>query len=344
MRMDRPTSEQQARTGLRRPPKRGGPRRGFSGRRVGTLGSARLVAGAAAWLTLASAMPNGALAQEPLGYGTPDDPGKIGFDRPESWAMKYFTSVSLLTGLGVPGAVGEGNVVVALEGGFIPTLSDEQRTVGFNGVKLEDLNKTSAFGRIRVTLGLTGDAEFTLAWVPPLKLNGAQPNLFSAAVGMPILYTEAARIGLRVYGQIGSVSGDFTCDAETVAAGDDGTLNPYGCERISDDNTTQQYLGVELGVATEIGTTVEPYVTVGGNRFSTRFETNALTRGTLDRSTFETSGYTVHATGGVSVRINQRVRVVGEAFYTPLGVQRFGTDSASNDGLFNGRGMVEIRF
>ncbi|NNM32733.1 MAG: hypothetical protein HKO53_06685, partial [Gemmatimonadetes bacterium] len=287
------------------------------------------------------APPSTLLAQE-LGYGTPDNPGSIEFDRPESWAMKYFTSVSLLTGLGVPGVVGEGNVVVGLEGGFIPELTDEQRTVGFNGTKLEDLNKTSVFGRIRVSLGLTGDAEFTLAWVPPVELNGATPNLFAAAVGAPIFRTEAARVGLRVYGQIGSVSGDFTCDAETVAAGDDGTLNPFGCERISDDNTTQQYLGVEVGIATEIGRTVEPYLTVGGNRFSTRFETNALTRGVLDRSTFETSGYTLHTTAGVSVRVNSRVRVVGEAFYSPLDVVRFAAPSSENDGLFNGRGMIEV--
>ncbi|MDH3224592.1 MAG: hypothetical protein OEO23_12820, partial [Gemmatimonadota bacterium] len=278
-------------------------------------------------------LPSAAAGQEdPFGYGTPSDPGEIEFDRPESWAMKYFTSVSLLTGLGVPGVVGEGNFVVALEGGFVPTLSDEQRTVGFNGTKLEDLNKTSAFGRIRVTLGLTGDAEFTLAWVPPVELNGAQPNLFAAAVGVPLFRTEAARVGVRVYGQIGSVSGDFTCDDETVAAGDNPLLNPFGCERISDDNTTQQYLGLELGVATEIGESVEPYVTLGANRFSTRFETNAVTNGTLDRSTFETSGYTAHATAGVSFRVNDRVRIAGEAFYTPLGVERFGAASSSNDG------------
>ena len=295
-------------------------------------------------LLMTAALPAGLSAQDGFGYGTPSDPGTIEFDRPESWAMKYFTSVSLLSGLGVPGVVREGFVVVGLEGGYVPQLSDEQRTVGFNGTKLEDLNKTSMFGRIRFSLGLTGDAELTLAWVPPVELNGATPNLFAAAVGAPIFRTEAARIGLRVYGQVGSVSGDFTCDEATVAAGNDGVLNPFGCERISDDNTTQQYLGVELGVASEIGETVEPYLTVGGNRFSTRFETNALTAGTLDRSTFETSGYTFHTTAGVSVRLNERIRVVGEAFYSPLGVMRFGAASSENDGLFNGRSMIEFRF
>lgn len=288
--------------------------------------------------------PVGAAAQNPLGYGTPGDPGEIDFERPESWAMKYYTSVSLLTGLGVPGAVGEGNIALGFEGGFIPTLSDEQRRVGFNGTKLEDLNKTSAFGRIRFTLGLTRDAELTLAYVPPVELNGAKPNLFAAAVGVPVYRGDGFRVGGRIYGQIGSVSGDFTCDAKTAALGDDPVRNPYGCNEASDDTTDQVYIGLDLGVAAELSSPVEPYFTVGLNRFQTKFETHAITAGTLDNSTFETSGFTFHGAGGVLVELNERFLVSGELFYSPLMVQRPGETSASSDGLLNGRGMIQIRF
>jgi len=288
--------------------------------------------------------PLGAVAQDPLGYGTPGDPGEIAFDRPESWAMKYYTSVSLLTGLGVPGAVGEGRIAVGLEGGFIPTLSDDQRRVGFNGTKLEDLNKTSAFGRIRFTLGLTRDAELTMAYVPPVELNGAQPNLFAVALGVPVYRGDGYRVGSRIYGQFGSVSGDFTCDAETAALGDDPVLNPYGCSEPSDDTTDQVYIGLDLGVAAELQGRLEPYFTVGVNRFSTKFETHAITAGTLDNSTFETSGFTFHGTGGVLLELNDRFLLSGELFYSPLMVKRPGDESASSDGLLNGRGMIQIRF
>lgn len=298
---------------------------------------------AAAALTVVL-LPLGASAQNSFGYGTPGDPGEIDFDRPESWAMKYFTSVSLLTGLGVPGAVGEGNIAIGFEGGFIPTLSDDQRRVGFHGSKLEDLNKTSAFGRIRFTLGLTRDAELTLAYVPPVELNGAKPNLFGAAVGVPVIRRDGWRIGGRVYGQIGSVSGDFTCPAESAAAGDDPVLNPYGCGRPSDDTSDQVYIGLEVGFAAELSPRVEPYLNAGVNRFSNKFETNAITAGTLDNSTFESSGFTVHGAGGVLVELSDRVLLSGEVFYTPLTVQRPGDDAASSDGLLNGRGMIQLRF
>ena len=293
---------------------------------------------------VALALPGVVDAQEGLGYGTPDNPGKIDFDRPESWAMKYFTSVSLLTGIGVPGAVGEGSIALGLEGGFIPTLSRAQRTVGFNGTKVEDLNKTSVFGRVRVTMGLTGDAELTLAYVPPVELNGTKPNLFGLAVGVPFHRSRDYRLGFRVYGQMGSISGDFTCDAETVAAGTDPVRNPFGCERLSDDTLSQTYLGIDLGAALEAIGSVEPYVSVGVNRFSTEFETNALTAGTLDDSTFETSGLTVHGTGGILIDVSDRLVVSGELFYTPLAVRRPGAGSASSDGLLNARGMIQIRF
>ncbi|MGI9627167.1 MAG: hypothetical protein ACR2QM_10055 [Longimicrobiales bacterium] len=279
-----------------------------------------------------------------LNYGTPDNPGEIDFDRPESWAMKYYTSVSVLTGLGVPGSVGEGNLVVGVEGGFIPTLSDDQRRVGFNGTKLEDLNKTSLFGRLRVTLGLPSDAELTLAYVPPVELNGVKPNLFAAALGVPLFRSREFRVGARVHGQIGSLKGDFSCDAETVAFGTDPTNNPFGCDAISDDRTTQNYVGIELSAATQTASAVEPYIAVGANRFATEFETNAVTFGTLDNSTFKTSGTTLYGTAGLRFDVSDRVVVGGEVFYSPLSVVRPGDPSAQGDGLLNGRGMLQIRF
>ena len=86
-------------------------------RPIRTLGAVYHIA---AFLTLA--LVPGVLSgqEDPFGYGTPDNPGEIDFDRPESWAMKYFTSVSLLTGLGVPGGLDDTQFTIGFEGGFIP--------------------------------------------------------------------------------------------------------------------------------------------------------------------------------------------------------------------------------
>ncbi|MGH9390945.1 MAG: hypothetical protein ACRD1Z_15115, partial [Vicinamibacteria bacterium] len=80
---------------------------------------------------------------------------KLEFDAPESWAMKYYASLALLTGMGVPEAMGAGKIDVGFEGGFVPQLNEDQRRVGFGGVKVEDLNRTPFFGRVRGRIGLS---------------------------------------------------------------------------------------------------------------------------------------------------------------------------------------------
>ena len=102
----------------------------------------------------------------------------LDFDRPEAWAMKYFASLSLLTSMGAPKAYEPGAILLGFEGGWVPHLSEEQRRVGFNGTKLEDLNKTSFFGRVRATVGLPSKFSVDIGYVPPIELNGAKPHFF----------------------------------------------------------------------------------------------------------------------------------------------------------------------
>src|SRR3954470_20630857 len=75
----------------------------------------------------------------------------LAFSRPESWVMKYFASATLLTGLGPAGPVGTG-LKIGLEGDWLPYLSEAQRTVGFEGTKVEDLNKVPVLGRLRLDI------------------------------------------------------------------------------------------------------------------------------------------------------------------------------------------------
>ena len=78
----------------------------------------------------------------------------IDFDRPEAWAMKWFASVTLFTSLGPPATREAGSVDLAFELDWIPTLSEDQRRVGFNGTKVEDINRLPVLPRPRVAVGL----------------------------------------------------------------------------------------------------------------------------------------------------------------------------------------------
>jgi hypothetical protein len=70
-------------------------------------------------------------------------------DRPEAWAMNYFTASSFMTGFGATPALRPGRQTAAVELGHIPHLDAEQRQVGFSGFKEEDLNKSPVIGRLR---------------------------------------------------------------------------------------------------------------------------------------------------------------------------------------------------
>ena len=80
----------------------------------------------------------------------------IGFERPESWGLKYFGSVSLLSGFPAPQSEGDpvGTVTVGLEMDWLPLLDAGQQRIGFNGTEPEGLNHAPIFARpmIRVRL------------------------------------------------------------------------------------------------------------------------------------------------------------------------------------------------
>src|SRR5262245_158168 len=156
-----------------------------------------------------------------------DETQTLDFDRPESWGMKYYASLALLTAMGVPERRAAGQVDLGFEGGYVPQMSDEERRIGFNGTKLEDVNKTKFFGRIRGSVGLGKGFALELAYTPPIELGGAKPNILALGLGRPFQLSDTWRLGVRGYGQIGKIEADITCSADEVAAGDDTQGNPF---------------------------------------------------------------------------------------------------------------------
>ena len=267
------------------------------------------------------------------------------FSRPESWAMKYFGSVNLLTGFGSPRAAEPGTIDLGLEIDWIPTLSDAQRTVGFVGTKMEDLNKTSVFIRPWFTVGLPSKLSLTLIYLPPIEAFGVKPHLFGAAIGRPAHEATSWRVGLRGYGQVGTIQGDFTCDEDTVAAGSDRNRNPFDCEEVSEDEYHLRSIGLELSTAWRIdpSSKLEPYAGFAVNYLDTDFEVNARYAGIIDRTVLLTDGFTVSFTAGLAYAFTDRLSLSGEVFYSPLNVVRPPNTSSQNDGLFNVRSLITYR-
>ncbi|HKI87204.1 MAG TPA: hypothetical protein VKA53_10735, partial [Thermoanaerobaculia bacterium] len=226
---------------------------------------------------------------------------RIAQDRPESWALNYFTATSLMSGFGAPKAAEPGTVSLGVEATLIPRLGVRQRTVGFNGTKTEDLNKLPILARPRLEIGLPWRLTVTLGYVPPVSLSGVRPNLFSFSLGRPWLERDPWRLGARLTGLWGGVDGDFTCSAEQAAAGGDRSRNPFGCEAPSRDRVRFNFVGLDLGASYRLPTerSAEIYLgaTVGRNRPS--FEVHARYNGFLDRTRLVTRGTLVSLAAGV---------------------------------------------
>lgn len=268
----------------------------------------------------------------------------LDFNRPESWAMKYYTSLTLFTGMDVPRYRRAGEVHLALEGGQVPQLSEGQRRVGFDGTKVEDVNKTRVFGRLRGSVGLGKGFALEVGYTPPLKVGGARPNLLALALGRPFDLSSFV-LGVRGFGQIGTIGADITCSAGEVAAGSDPRRNPFDCVAPSQDRNRQKVAGLELVVGYDGFKRLKPHVGVGVNYMDLEFDINAVYSGGLvvDHETQHTSGTTASATAGVTFDISRRLRLGAEVFYSRLPVVRPPATTAVNDGLLNVRFLVSYR-
>jgi len=301
-----------------------------------TLGRSVLALGTA--LAVASAAP--ARAQFVVA-----ETETLDFDRPESWGMKYYASLALLTSMGVPEKRAAGSVDLGFEGSYVPQMSDAERRIGFNGTKLEDVNKTSFFGRIRGSVGLGKGLALELGYTPPVEVGGAKPNILALALGRSFELSPTWRLGVRGYGQIGTIEGDITCSADEVAAGDDVQQNPFQCVEPSQDESRQKVIGLELVAGYDGSSRFKPYVGLGLNYMDLEFQVNALYSDGLveDHNLQLTSGTTVSATAGLTFEANARWRVTAELFYSWLSITRPPATTSGNEGFFNGRMFVSYR-
>lgn len=263
--------------------------------------------------------------------------------------MKYFANVTLLTGLGAPRERETGEVEMAIEAVWIPHLSAEERTVGFDGTKTEDLNKLPGTVRPRVTVGLPGKLSLTASYVPPVEIEGVEPNLFALALERPLLERGAWGLGARLVGQIGEIEGDFTCTDDDLQAPPGAPGNEFGCQEVSQDAYDLTTYGFELigsrrfGDAGRGSEVPEAHLGLAAHYLDLEFQVDALTFGLRDRTLNRTDGWTYSLTAGGRWPLGERTHFAGELFYAPLSVERPPARNRENDDLLNARLMVGFR-
>jgi hypothetical protein len=269
----------------------------------------------------------------------------IDFNRPEAWALKYFTSTTLLSGLDAPGEARPGAVAVGADLAALPTLTAAEQRVGFDGTKEEDLNKAPVFARAHVAVGLPWRLTLTAAFSPPIGAFGLTPRLLAGAVERPLYERDGWSLRWRTYGQVGTVSGAFTCPTTVLKFVEGSENNSYGCDAESSDVATLRYAGAELGVARKFAALgkIVPHATIGANYINSVFQVDALTFGVVDRTRLQASGATWSLSAGAGYALTSRLALAADVFYSPLFVQPESGASVVNHGLLTARGLLTYR-
>jgi hypothetical protein len=265
----------------------------------------------------------------------------LDWDRPEAWAMKYFNSVSILTGLGPPRARERWSFEIGLELDTIPRLSEDQRRIGFNGRKVENLNRLPLFFRPRLTIGLPATWSLDVAYIPPLEVRGVKSHLLSLGFERPIHTTGPWILGLRFYGQVGTVESDFTCSEEDASHPPGSPGNEWGCEQPSEDEVTLNYLGAAFTGGYRYRKT-DFHWGLAANYMDMEFQVDAVTFGIVDRTLLRADGWTWSFNTGASWRLGERTSLAAELFYSPLSVVRPPSTAVENDPLLNLRTMLRF--
>lgn len=267
---------------------------------------------------------------------------QIDFSRPEAWALKYFSAVSTFTALGPPVVREPGSIDFGLELGWIPSLSESQRRVGFDGTALEDLNKSPLFGRPRLTVGLPAGFSVEGAWVPPVGINGQRANLFAAALERPFVDADPWTLGFRLYGQLGHAKGDFTCSKDVASQPPGSSGNPRSCDVPSADSATLNNVGLALTGGVKLGGGGALHFAGGGTYNDLVFQVGAVTAGVPDNTRLATHGWTGWVAAGAGWPLGKGASIAAEAYYSPLLVRRPPQEATQNDGLFNVRALLRF--
>ncbi len=294
---------------------------------------------------IAAVAPNVAVAQSSI----PNV--QISFDRPEIWALKRFDAATLPSTM-PPVAPVEmqhvGTMSVALDAGWLPTLSTAQETVGFDGTKVEDLNEAPVLIRPVIGVQLPWNFKAYATAPPPISTFGIKPRLAAFGLERPLLERGSWALDWQAYGQVGSVKGPFTCPESGALAFPPnlGALSSAVCTGTSADIASLHFAGAQIQAAHPLPglPKLVPHASVAGTFDDVAFQSHAPTSAGLSQSRQWARGGMFSAAGGVGYLFTPRIDFTVDLFYAPLEVSRTAGAPVTNDGLFNVRGLLSYHF
>ena len=249
---------------------------------------------------------------------------EVDFESPEGWAMAYTSASALNLGQTAYDDLNNGNLRISAELSTIPSLSEEQQKVGFNGIKDEDLNKSPVFGRLRLSYGLTSDTFLELSWTPPFEIDGAKPeNIWGFALSRKFIKGENVDLGIRMYISKGEAEADVTCSKDVVAIEPFTPGNLSGCIDISKDKLSIDHKGIEASlVFKNFGNGFTPWLSFASTQMDPSVKVDAPLKYGQELVNINSDGTTLTYSVGMDYALDRNKILSFATSFTPLDVNR----------------------
>src|SRR5256714_15665345 len=141
---------------------------------------------------------------------------RVRMDSNEGRLLAFYTAPIVFSMATAPQEMPPGSIRIGAEGEYIPKpdRAIEQTGACFTQ-KSEKTSLSPVFGRPRITVGGPFGFALEAAWLPPVTIARATPNLFSFAVSnahhFAIRPARGTTLMARVHGTFGNVKGAITC-------------------------------------------------------------------------------------------------------------------------------------
>jgi hypothetical protein len=241
----------------------------------------------------------------------------------EGKLLAFYTAPIVFSMAISPQVMSPGGIRIGAEGEYLPKpdRAIEQTGMCFTQ-KSEKTSLSPVFGRPRITIGAPFGFAFEAAYLPPVTIARAKPNLFSLAVShaQNLAFGPGASgttLMLRVHGTFGNVKGAITCPRSSLQQS--APTSPCYGNSPSKDTFHPDMFGGEIAAGFAPGTRgISFYLGAGANRIDPHFQVGFTDlNGSVDNTEVELEKPLVRAAvfGGVTA-VLRRILDVGAQIYS----------------------------
>ena len=248
----------------------------------------------------------------------------------EGKLLAFYTAPIVFSMATAPEEMPPASIRIGAEGEYIPKPDKaiEQTGACFTQ-KSEHTSLSPVFGRPRITVGGPFGFALEAAYLPPVTIARATPNLFSFAISHAHHYSIGPAYGttlmLRVHGTFGNVKGAITCPRSQLQQTD--PFSPCYGDNPSKDTFHPDMFGGEVAAGIAPGLRgMSFYVGAGANRIDPHFQVGFTDRnGIVDETQVELKEPLVRATvfGGVTAVVRSILDVGLQVYSVPADATLF---------------------